>query len=123
MYRTKEDIYIEFKEKYETNLKIYKKALRDYKISSIPLIGYLYRKFFNIYTEDGLCAYFKFTLNKKFEDFEEFTAPTTKYKEDEEFYYKPGDLKPRIFLIEQAILSVKYSIENLNQYYKKKKDE
>lgn len=119
MYRTKEDIYIEFKEKYETNLKIYKRALIDYKISSIPLIGYLYRKFFNIYTEDGLCAYFKFTLNKKFEDFEEFTAPLTRYEEDEEFYYKPGDLKPRIYLIEQAILSVKYSIENLNQYYER----
>lgn len=110
---------------YKETIKDCKKALLDYQISSIPIIGNIYKKIFKIYTDSGFCEYWKFTLNKEFNgnslyykfDEPEFIfsdfKPEEKY--DEYFWFKPGELEPRIKILKNCI-------SNLNKYFKMEED-
>ena len=101
---------------YETKkdrLKIYQKMLKDYNISNIPIIGFLFslKQAFN--TKYGFCWYlYKSTNNKYFiEDLIELNKlqPINKYNNI--YWFKEGELKPRIELLKKAISDTKMHIE------------
>ena len=90
-------------------LKIYKKALWDYRISK-----YLRR---SILTENGLCYYFyakeiiTLTPEGVYGDGIKILPELYFYKPyDQNYWFNPGELNPRIKLLKKAIKMVKKSI-------------
>lgn len=92
-------------------LKIYKKMLRDYRISNIPIIGKYFREKF--YTYSGFCVYIYKNINSNWsiKAFIELYKLKPRYMYDTVYWFKEGDLKPRIELLKKAISDTKMHIE------------
>jgi hypothetical protein len=92
-------------------LKIYKKMLRDYRLSNIPIFGKYFKD--KYHTDFGFCVYFfnLFYLDYILADFIEINKLKPKETYNYQYWFKPGSLSPRIELLKKAISDTKMHIE------------
>jgi len=98
----------------EERLKLYKKALRDYKLSNLFIIGYILKFFLN--TRFGFCNYFASShyiygsFEEKFPELRVQEPETKQYITYSGFelvyWFKPGDLESRIECLKNAIKQI-----------------
>lgn len=95
--------------KIEKELKLYKKALRDYRLSKV--FG---KCWFDTYA--GFCAYFRYKYDDIW-DIDNLTILRSLRPASSlgcMYWFKCGELQPRIELLKKAILICKNKINNIN---------
>lgn len=87
----------------QKQLKAYKKALLHYQISSIFIIGFIFRALLlDANISFGFCFYFDNCYLENDLPILYSLKPTTSYY-NSEYWFKPGDLAPRIECLKKAI--------------------